>query len=623
MDSPAPYEPRFVDTGGEHAHTNRLVDATSPYLLQHAHNPVHWFAWEEEAFLAARAADKPIFLSVGYSTCYWCHVMERESFENETVAAVMNEHFVCIKVDREERPDVDDLYMTAVQMFSNGHGGWPMSVFLEPNSLEPFFAGTYFPPRDAHGRIGFVTLLQRIGQMWKDGRAELLDQASRAADAIKAELGTTAAALIPGGEDVERGRTQLLSTYDATLGGFGGAPKFPQPGQLQFLMETAWEDDSARAAALHTLDAMSMGGMYDQIGGGFHRYSTDAKWLVPHFEKMLYDNGQLAEVYARAFELTRESWYERVLRQTLDWTLREMTDDSGRFLTAQDAEVDASEGASYVWTRDALAGALAGSEDAVFAQTLYGLDAGTNFRDPHDPSADPVNVLFLARRPDPGDFDRIDNINRALLGVRNTRKQPMTDDKTLTSWNGLMIAGMAEGARVLDEPGYLEAATRAAEFVLNTMRGASGQLMRSSREGQVAIGAFLEDYAFLVHGLLKLHKATDENAWFVAASGLMDEAQELFRDPEGKGWFDSRPEQEDLFARTRSRYDGAIPGASSQMALNFIELYDATGEARYLDEAVSTLSALGQRIRQFPTSAMVALRAVDRIARDYPERMKD
>jgi uncharacterized protein YyaL (SSP411 family) len=626
MDSAAPYQARFVETDGEHAHTNRLIDATSPYLLQHAHNPVDWYPWGEEAFAAARAADKPIFLSVGYSTCYWCHVMERESFENEDVAAVMNEHFVCIKVDREERPDVDDLYMTAVQMFSNGHGGWPMSVFLEPDSLRPFFAGTYFPPQDAHGRPGFTTLLGRIAEMWGTQRDVLLEQAGRAAGAIADELRAAAEPVAVGQEEVDNARDRLLSTYDSALGGFGSAPKFPQPGQLRFLMESAWDDESARAAVLHTLDAMSLGGMYDQIGGGFHRYSTDAKWLVPHFEKMLYDNGQLAELYARAFEATGDQWYERVLRQTLDYVLREMTDGSGRFYSAQDAEVDASEGASYVWTDEAFTraletGHLAG--ETGFARRVYAIDGGPNFRDPHDPSANPVNVLFLPAKPDADQYVRIDAINRALLGVRNRRKQPMTDDKTLTGWNGLMIAGMAEGGRVLEEPRYLDAAARAADFILDELRDPATGLQRTWRAGRPNIPAFLEDYAFFIHGLLRLHAATGEERWLTAARELVDEARQLFANPSGPGWYDSRPGQTDLFVRIRSRYDGATPAANSQMVLDLLGLHDATGEEGYLREAASTLGSLSSRIQQFPTAATVALCGLHRIAQDFPAWLPD
>jgi uncharacterized protein YyaL (SSP411 family) len=329
------YQPRFVSADGQHAHTNRLINETSPYLLQHAHNPVDWYPWGPEAFAAAREQDKPIFLSVGYSTCYWCHVMERESFENESIAELMNEHFICIKVDREERPDIDDIYMTAVRLFSRGQGGWPMTVFLEPGQLKPFFGGTYFPPTDSGGRPGLATLVTRVAEIWSGSRDDLLGQADQAAQAITAELRQSATPVELDASVTDAAVTQLMSVYDAELGGFGAAPKFPQSDRIQLLINAAWDDPAVRAACLHTLDAMAMGGMYDQIGGGFHRYSTDAKWLVPHFEKMLYDNGLLASTYAEAFARTSDPWYAEILRETLDYVLREMTGSSGRFFSAR------------------------------------------------------------------------------------------------------------------------------------------------------------------------------------------------------------------------------------------------------------------------------------------------
>jgi uncharacterized protein YyaL (SSP411 family) len=610
-----------VEVGGDQPHTNRLVHAVSPYLLQHAQNPVDWYPWGEEALEAARTQERPIFLSVGYSTCYWCHVMEREAFEKQDIARLLNEHFVCIKVDREERPDVDELYMTAVQLFSNGHGGWPMSVFLEPVTLRPFFAGTYFPPADAHGRPGFGTLLQRIATAWTDEREALLTQADRAGKAISGELRVAAAPVDLGGDLVEKARAQLLSSYDSALGGFGTAPKFPQPGQLHLLLATAWEDETARSALLHTVDAMARGGMYDQVSGGFHRYSTDARWLVPHFEKMLYDNGQLAEVHALVVEKTGDPWFVRILRQTLNYVLREMTSAEGRFYSAQDAEVDASEGASYVWRREDFEVALrdAGlAEELDFATQLYGLQGGPNFRDPHDPGATPVNVLFLSRRPAAEDFDRIDRINEALLAARNERKQPITDDKTLAGWNGLMIAGLAEGGRVLDDSLYVEAAATAARFCLENLRDQKGGLLRSWRNGRAAIPAFLEDHAYLAHGLFRLHAATGDSSWLDEALRLLDDARRHFADPEGGGFYDARANQEDLFVRVRSRYDGATPSANSQMLLNLLAAHEATGDELHLREATETLSSMSRRIAEHPTSAMVALRGLDQIAREHP-----
>ena len=624
---PSNYQPRFVDAGGDHAHTNRLINETSPYLLQHAHNPVDWYPWGPDAFAAAREQDKPIFLSVGYSTCYWCHVMERESFENETVAALMNEHFICIKVDREERPDIDDIYMTAVRLFSQGHGGWPMTVFLEPDQLKPFFGGTYFPPEDRGGRPGLMTLITRVAEIWSGQRNSLLEHADQAAEAIVSELGQSSTPVGLDESVVSTAITQLMSSYDAKFGGFGQAPKFPQSDRIQLLMTAGWEDQGVREACLHTLDAMAMGGMYDQVGGGFHRYSTDSKWLVPHFEKMLYDNGLLASTYAEAFSRTGDPWYSEILRETLDYVLREMTAPSGRFFSAQDAEVASKEGASYVWTPDQFAEVVEG--DLEFALGLYGLDGGPNFQDPHHPDEAPTNILFLDAKPaalaaeqnlSKEDFDtRVRTLNAALLAVRNGREQPITDDKTLSGWNGLMIAGMADGGRVLDEDRYVEAAGRAADFILENMMTPGGQLLRSYRGEESRIPAFLEDYAFVISGLLALHRATGEDRWLLTARELLDTARQNFWDGEHGGYFDTLPGQGDLFVRAKARYDGATPSGNSQMLANLLAVHEATAEARYLNDASAALGELSQALRRAPTSAVVASVALHRMLEDHPE----
>ena len=396
---------------------NRLDAETSPYLLQHQHNPVHWFGWGPEAFAAARALDRPIFLSVGYSTCYWCHVMERESFESEAIAEILNEHFVCIKVDREERPDVDDLYMAAVQLLNQGQGGWPMSVFLEPEGLRPFLAGTYFPPADGPRGVGFPSVLRQVRDYWSDQREDVMRQAQGLADAIAAQQAEPGSPVAVGPRQVERGASMLLSQYDARHGGFGSAPKFPTPAKLDFLMAATWEYAPYREAVLHTLNRMATGGMYDQIGGGFHRYSVDERWLVPHFEKMLYDNAQLVSTYAEAYRRTQDPFYAEVMRETLAYVQREMTGPDGAFFSAQDAEVNAREGENYLWTVDELEAALADAglaEDAAVIRAVYGFDEGTNFVDPHHPDDGPKNVVHLtdtpanlaaAREEDVEDFD--------------------------------------------------------------------------------------------------------------------------------------------------------------------------------------------------------------------------
>ncbi|MHC5023999.1 MAG: DUF255 domain-containing protein [Planctomycetota bacterium] len=613
---------------------NRLGEETSPYLLQHQHNPVHWFAWGPEAFEAARILDRPIFLSIGYSTCYWCHVMERESFENEAVAAIMNANFICIKVDREERPDVDDIYMAATQAFNQGRGGWPMSVFLEPEQLRPFFAGTYFPPEDRDGRLGFPTVLQQVAGWWRDRRSDVVGQAEQAARNVAMQLSVAGQPQPVGRDQVERGAALLLSRYDNQDAGFGGAPKFPMPVTLDFLMVAAWDLKPYRDALIHTLDRMATGGMYDQVGGGFHRYSTDARWLVPHFEKMLYDNGQLASTYAAAYERTSDAFYAEIVRETLDFVIREMTDDAGGFFSAQDAEVNAREGENYVWTDDQVREALADaglSDDIDFALEVYGFTRGPNFQDPHHPEDGRKNVVFLIDTPAaiatskgmPAEdvTERLARINAAMLAVRDRRDQPGTDDKVLAGWNGLMIAGLADGGRVLNEPAYTAAAARAADFVLREMRDAEGGLLRSYRAGRARIPAFLEDYAFFVKGLLALHRTTGESRWLQDAAALAEAAKQRFWDPAGGAYFDTRADQSDLFVRTKSLYDGAVPCGNSVMLVNLLGLNTRTGESAWLDDAAATLAALSPVLAARPTGAVVGLIGLQRMVDEHPDRV--
>ncbi|MEZ6232618.1 MAG: thioredoxin domain-containing protein [Phycisphaerales bacterium] len=519
------------------AHTNRLASEASPYLLQHAHNPVDWFPWGEEAFAEARRRDVPIFLSVGYSTCYWCHVMERESFESDSIAAIMNERFVCVKVDREQRPDVDDIYMAATQIMT-GHGGWPMSVFLEPGSLRPFWCGTYFPAgaRPGLGSMPtFPQVLDGIARAWGEQRDEVMEQAESLASAVRGHLAGGAEPAPLGIETVQEAVGALLRMFDRTHGGFGGAPKFPQPVYLDLLLDVRDRagDDATRAAidevVRHTLDRMAVGGMRDQAGGGFHRYSVDGHWTVPHFEKMLYDNAMLAEVYARAAAVYGSAFYRDVARTTIGYVLREMTrrDGSGRaiaFHTAQDAEVDHREGLNYLWTpeevREALGhGASVAPDDADLAIRAYGLDRGPNFRDPHHPEEPAKHVLRMDLVPDEmadrlgvdrGEFAaRMERINRALLAARSKRKQPHLDDKAVLSWNALMVralavSGMVDPARRDD----LATAFVVARSLLGSMRGADGTLMRVARNGVVQTPALLEDYAAMVRALVTLAGAS-------------------------------------------------------------------------------------------------------------------
>jgi len=621
------------DASSKPTHTNRLSEETSPYLLQHAHNPVDWYPWGEEAFAAARAQNKPIFLSVGYSTCYWCHVMERESFENEAIAELMNEHFICVKVDREERPDVDDIYMTAVQVMT-GRGGWPMSVFLLPDTLEPVYGGTYFPPVDnpQQGRPGFPSLLTAMNQYWNDQEPALREQGAKLAQAIREQMTTTNEPQAIGQEQVDAALSQMLANYDRTNGGFStGAPKFPMPVNLEFLQEAGWSSMPVRDAMILTLDRMAMGGMYDQVGGGFHRYSVDDKWLVPHFEKMLYDNAMLASVYALAAEETGDSFYAAIASEILDYVLREMTSTSGAFYSAQDAESNAKEGDSYLWTPQQIRTALtdAGLEDDVeFTLEVYGLNDGANFRDPHHPGDPPRNVLRIAQRPEEiatrleltgrETHDRFIRVNEALLAVRDLRDQPGTDDKILSGWNGLMIGGMADGGRLLGDSRYTDAARRAAAEVMSTMWSKSGGLMRTKRGGAARIPAFLEDYAFMIRGLLRLEAATGDPIYLDQAAQLAAQARERFWDPVDGGWYDTLDDQSDLFVRGRSFYDGAVPSANGVMINAMITLHERTGRAEHLDDASKALAVVSSDIVRTPRSAIHSVQGLHRMLRDHP-----
>ncbi len=609
--------------------TNRLAHETSPYLLQHAHNPVDWYPWGPEAFDTARRLDKPLFVSIGYATCYWCHVMERQVFENPDIAALMNDLFVNVKVDREERPDVDDLYMIATQLVS-GSGGWPMSVFLTPPGaagnndpgLEPFFAGTYFPATSSHGRPGFPDVLRQLADVWRNRRADVVEQARSIADAVRRHaldsLQTAANdTAAPSRELVAVAARQLARSYDSEHGGFGGAPKFPQPSQLLFLtrFHPVSGDDAVWQAVTHTLDRMARGGIYDQVGGGFHRYSVDAQWLVPHFEKMLYDNAQLIDAYLYAAAVQPDSpdapLWRRIVHETAAWVITRMTDATGAFYSAMDAEVDAREGGSYVWTPAQVRAAIADPDLAELAMTLYGLDAGPNFRDPHHPQDEPTNVLHLpvplrelASRRGSSEAELIEQrrqINGMLLAARDQRKQPITDDKVLASWNGLMIAALADAGRVLHEPRYVDAARAAADAVLTHMAPDSGGLYRTMRAGQAKIPAFLEDYAAVAHGLLALHRAVDAGPYLDAAIRLMNHAERHFLvsiDSAAGSYYDTLDGQSDLFVRGRGFHDGAIPSGNSQMVHNWVTLHELTADRAYLDKAARDLRALGSTMRR-------------------------
>lgn len=609
---------------------NRLIGSSSPYLKQHAHNPVDWYPWGEEALAAARAQDKPIFLSVGYSTCYWCHVMERESFEDEATAADLREHFISIKLDREERPDLDEMYMAAVQMMT-GSGGWPMTVFLEPDTLRPFWGGTYFPPRPAHGRPSFRQVLGGIANAYASDRVGIAAQAKAVAEAVDEKLSAQSRPVLVDVSDVQRACTTLLTILDPVHGGFSSGqrgPKFPQPVYLELLLavrEKAADSGTRSAidAALRlTLDKMAVGGLFDQVGGGFHRYSVDHLWLVPHFEKMLYDQAQLLPIYAQAAKIYGDAFFARVTRRTAAYILREMTQthgpDAGVFFTAQDAEVNGREGLNYLWSVSELKGVL-GEIDGAFAADVYGVSEGANFIDPHHPPTEgeePRNVLWLRQRPEEiarrlnqtveAFHERLDAINAKLLHARGTRTQPRLDDKVITAWNGLLIGGLARAGELLNEPTWIDAAEKAFDVLFARVRDETLGLRRTL-DGQIP--GVLEDAAMLLHGAIALASARQGPARARhqnAAIEILIIAEKHFADQGGGVWYDTRAAAADLFVRPRSTYDGAMPSASSVMLGNLVRLYELTGEEAFASKARRTLAGLSAAIKDSPVSTALA-----------------
>ena len=568
------------------SHRNRLAGETSPYLLQHADNPVHWYPWGEEAFARAREEQRPVLLSIGYSSCHWCHVMAHESFEDEQTAALMNAGFVNIKVDREERPDIDAVYMTATQALT-GQGGWPMTVFLTPDG-EPFYAGTYFPPDDAHGRPGFPRLLRSIREAWENDREQVLQSADTITARLREAVARTTdsdgesriAPQLPA-QAVER----LRDAFDREWGGFGAAPKFPGSGTLEFLLAhhvRAGGDDADDAGpgalemALHTLRRMAQGGLYDQLGGGFSRYSVDERWLVPHFEKMLYDNAQLVRTYLHAYQLTGEALFERIARETLAYLSREMLNAEGGFTSAQDADSEGVEGQFFLWTVEQAREAL-GEEDAALFNDYYGVTPHGNFTDPHHPQLTGRNVLsashddlaaFAAERgADEAELQaRLADVRSRAFAARERRVKPGLDDKVLTSWNGLALAAFAEAARVLGDGQYRDAAERNAAFVRRRL-WRDGRLLHSYREGAAKVEGMLEDYAYYGLGLIELFRATGDLAHLRWAAELLETVSGRFHDQERGGFFDTADDGERLLLRQKSFFDAATPSGNGAAAL--------------------------------------------------------
>ncbi len=605
-------------------HNNRLAHEKSPYLLQHAHNPVDWFPWGPEAWEKARAENKPVFLSVGYSACHWCHVMERESFEVESTAELLNAHFVCVKVDREERPDVDEIYMTAVQMLT-GHGGWPMSVFLTPDGL-PFYGGTYFPPESRGGRISFPSLLTQLADAWQNRRGEVEEVAQNIAGDLQTAVQQKPAPVASGGaldaqSLLDAAVADMATRFDAQNGGFGGAPKFPPHHALRLLTRAA-RDGSAEAARMLTvtLDKMALGGIYDHIGGGFHRYSTDAVWLLPHFEKMLYDNALLARVYADAFDATGNGAYMRIALETCDWVLRDMTEPAnGGFHAALDADSEGVEGKFYVWTPAEVAAVLGASKAQAFC-AAYHIVSGGNFCDEATGHQSGESIPYLAIGAAspvtlPDVLEPHLSVSRARLCVaRNKRVWPGKDDKVITAWNGLMIGALAFCAKTFDEPHYYDAARRAADFCLTTLRDSDGRLLRRWAKGDAGLPGFLEDYAYLADGLLDLYDATGEEKWQEAARELADILLTDFHDTENGGFFTTRQTGggEKLIAQAKDLFDGATPSANGVAVRILVRLGELPNGETYQAAARQTLEQFGGLLTRVPQgTATLTLAAVD------------
>jgi uncharacterized protein len=576
---------------------NRLARETSPYLLQHAHNPVDWYPWGEEAFSRARADNKPILLSVGYSACHWCHVMERESFENDDTAALMNRHFVNVKVDREERPDVDHIYMQAVQSLT-GHGGWPMTVFLTPDGT-PFYGGTYFPPTDRHGLPGFPRLLTALADAWANRQGEVLQSGRQITEALGQTDKLRRAGTLLTDEVLSSAFHGLSAQFDEEHGGLGGAPKFPQPMIWEFALRFArrTSNEYARRMVHTTLVRMARGGMYDQLGGGFARYSVDAHWLVPHFEKMLYDNAQLASLYLHGWLAFGDAECRRICEETLDYVLREMTDPAGGFYSAQDADSEGHEGKFFVWTPDEIRAVLGAEADVAMA--YWGVDRGPNFEG--------KSILYLPGEPDAG---RMAAARRKLYEARERRVHPGRDDKVLAAWNGLMCQVLAEAGRALPRSDYLAAAVRNAEFVLSAMVRA-GRLRRTWKTGEARLNGYLEDYAMVAAALITLYEATLDRRWLDEARGLAGEMLRLFWDDELEGFYDTGTDHERLIVRPRNLYDNAVPCGSSVAIEVLLRLAELTGEAAYEQRAVAALRPMADLMSRHPTAFGRFLCALD------------
>ena len=605
---------RHCDRDGPHF-TNRLILETSPYLRQHAHNPVNWFPWGDEAFDAARSEGKPVFLSVGYSTCHWCHVMEEESFEDVEIARYLNERYVAIKLDREERPDVDAVYMTAVVSLT-GQGGWPMSVWLDAER-RPFFAGTYFPAHDGDrgAHRGFASILRELADIYHAEPQRVALAAQSITDAVRSEMigsrggPAPAGTALPGTSVLDSAMQFYRRAFDEVYGGIRGAPKFPStfPVRLLLRYHRRTGDAAVLAMAEHTLEMMAAGGMHDQLGGGFHRYSTDERWLVPHFEKMLYDNALLALAFAEAWQVTKRPDFARVLRTTLDYVLREMTAPEGAFYSATDADSEGEEGAFFVWSEDEIR-RLLGAQAERFVR-FYGVSSQGNFEG--------KNVLFVPH-PDEREWEATASAREVLRAAREQRPHPLRDEKILAAWNGLMISALSFGGRVLGDGRYVTAAERAADFVLSAMC-ANGRLQRSWKEGRTSGPGFLEDDAFFVASLLDLYEATFDRQRLAQALALAKQTELRFGDGEGGGWFRSAGDHEALVAREKPSHDGAEPSGASVALRNALRLHALTADDRWRQRAERALRAYAPEMAAHPAAFSEMLLGVDFVTDTPPQ----
>lgn len=604
---------------------NRLKYEKSPYLLQHAYNPVDWYPWGEEAFEKARKENKPVFLSIGYSTCHWCHVMEHESFEDEQVARLMNESFVSIKVDREERPDLDNIYMTICQMLT-GHGGWPLTIIMTPDN-KPFFAGTYFPKESRFGRMGMLELAPLVKQIWETKHGEVLGSADKIIDALKGESRSS-----EGGQGLDRSTLelaykQLSDRFDSVHGGFGSSPKFPTAHNFLFLLHywkrglTGLTDggDNALSMVEKSLEAMRLGGVYDHIGFGFHRYSTDPEWLVPHFEKMLYDQALLAIAYVEAYQATGKEIYKNTAREIFTYVLRDMTSPEGGFYSAEDADSEGEEGKFYLWTEEEILEILGQEEGGLFIQ-IFNVRKDGNFSDEATGVKTGGNILHLRTPmtkvasflnvPEQELEYRVESARAKLFSVRESRVHPYKDDKILTDWNGLMIAALAKAGQAFDEPEYVEAAKRASDFVLHKMRGENDRLLHRYREGGAGIQGNLDDYVFLIWGLIELYEAAFDVSYLKTALDLNEDLVNHFWDDEGGGFYFAPDDGEKLLVRRKEIYDGALPSGNAVAMLNLLRLGRMTANSGLEQKAARILRAFSSRIKQAPlayTQFMVAL----------------